>query len=108
MCLARRVRTSLTGRSKSVVRTGVQLHRYLSVSIILLIRWHPHGNRSLGAAFLACGLRTERRALVGLAHDLLKRLELVGGVDDADSDTGLLAMLEVVCTVGNVLLWAAA
>ena len=88
-------------------RTVIQLHRHLAV-LVVVIKLRHGGYGGLGSAFLACALDAEGRALVGLAHDLLEWLEFVGVVDIGDSNTCLLAMLEVIGAVWNVLLRSAA
>lgn len=88
-------------------RTVFEFHRHLPVLIILRLLVHDYW--CLRAALLARDLGPERGAVVGLADDLVKRLELVGhAVDVANRDSSLLAMLEVVGAVWDVLLGPAA
>lgn len=89
------------------MRTIVQLHRHLSV-LIVIVKLLLNYNWGLRTTLLAGPLRSEGRTLVGLEYDLVEWLEFVGVVYPFHGDAGLLAMLEVVCAIGDILLWAAA
>lgn len=106
-CLFGRVRVRKLNSMAERVRTIIQFHGphpILVVIIVLLL----DNYRGLRTTLLASALRAEGRALVGLEYDLLERLEFVGVVYVTNGDSSLLAMLEVVCAIRNILLGGAA
>ena len=95
------------GMRKGGMRTVVQLHRHLSI-LIVVVELLLHRHWGLRNSFLAGVLGAIGGVLVRLADDLLEGLELVGVVDEPDVHARLLAMVEVVRAIGNVLLGAIA
>ena len=95
----------VTGRQCGV-RTIINIHRLLSVLIIIVIILGLHDDGGLNNAFLSYVWNAVGSVLVRLTDDLLERFEFVGVVNGVDGHAGLLAKLKVVRMVGNVLLRA--